>query len=277
MPTQSITKFIRSHTKELALAAGFLLAYYPTLLWMWSRWFAADSYYSHGVLVPFVTGYLIWQERAALVAIPVKRSKRGMVLLVAGILLYLFSAMFRINFTGGLSMLVVLWGGILHFYGVRRFKVMAFPLFFLVFMAPLPEVAIVNISFRMKIFAAAIAEKVLNGMGLIAVRKGSIIYMRHTQVVVDDVCSGLRSLISLMALGSIFALWLKAPMWKRLFLFATTIPIAVITNVCRVVFLSTVSEVWGAHVAEGFIHDASGYSVFALAFVMLWAVGKVIE
>jgi len=129
----------------------------------------------------------------------------------------------------------------------------------------------------MKLFAANISEVVLNNMGLRAMRQGSIIYMQHTQVIVDDVCSGLRSLISLGALGSIFAFWLKAPMWKRILLFVSTIPIAVITNVCRVVFLSFVSEVWGAQYATGFVHDASGFMVFALAFVLLYGVSKVIE
>ncbi|MFA5261189.1 MAG: exosortase/archaeosortase family protein, partial [Candidatus Omnitrophota bacterium] len=116
-----------------------------------------------------------------------------------------------------------------------------------------------------------------NQMGILAKRNGSIIMMRHASVVVDDVCSGLRSLISLTALGSIFAFWLNGPGWKKVVLFLTTIPIAIITNVCRVVFLATVSEIWGAEAASGFVHDASGFLIFALAFVLLLGVSKVIE
>ncbi len=237
----------------------------------------ADSYYSHGILIPFVSGYLIWQKKDQLKNIPVQESRLGLPVICAGVLLYLFSALFRINFTGGLSMFTVVFGLVLHFYGREILKEILFPVSFLIFMFPLPEVAIVNISFRMKLFAAAIAEKILNGMGILARRKGSIIIMRHTQVVVDDVCSGLRSLISLTALGSIFAYWLRGPFWKKAGLFLTTIPIAIITNVCRVVFLSTVSEIWGAEAAGGFLHDASGFLIFALAFVLLMGVSKVIE
>lgn len=272
-----LKRVIKNHAQPLTASMIFLLAYTPTLMWMWSRWFATDSYYSHGILIPFVSGYLIWQKKAELQVMPVKESLLGMPLIVAGILLYLFSALFRINFSGGLSMFVVIFGMILHFYGMAILKKILFPIAFLIFMFPLPEVAIVNISFRMKIFAAGIAEKLLNQMGILAKRNGSIIMMRHAQVVVDDVCSGLRSLISLTALGSIFAFWLNGPAWKRVVLFLTTIPIAIITNVCRVVFLATVSEIWGPESAVGFIHDASGFLIFALAFVLLLGVSKVIE
>ncbi|HQO57929.1 MAG TPA: exosortase/archaeosortase family protein [Candidatus Omnitrophota bacterium] len=272
-----LKKIVSNHAQPLAAALVFLLAYTPTLMWMWSRWFADDSYYSHGILIPFVSGFLIWQKKEELAVAPVKESRLGMPLIVAGVLLYLFSALFRINFTGGLSMFVVIFGLVLYFYGMAVLKKILFPIGFLIFMFPLPEVAIVNISFRMKMFAAEIAEKLLNHMGILAKRNGSIIMMRHAQVVVDDVCSGLRSLISLTALGSIFAFWLNGPRWKRGVLFLTTIPIAIITNVCRVVFLATVSEIWGPESASGFVHDASGFLIFALAFVLLLGVSKVIE
>ena len=174
-------------------------------------------------------------------------------------------------------MMVVIFGFVLHFYGKKVLSKILFPLCFLFFMFPLPLIIIRNISFRMKILAAQISTGVLNNMGLLAIREGSVIKMRHAYVIVDDICSGLRSLISLTALGSIFAYWLKGPMWKKILLFLSTIPIAIVTNVCRVIILSSVSEIWGTKYAEGFIHDASGFLVFGLAFVMLFAVGKLIE
>ena len=101
--------------------------------------------------------------------------------------------------------------------------------------------------------------------------------MRSAYVVVDDVCSGLRSLISLTALGSIFAYWMKTSPIKRTILFLSTIPIAIVTNVCRIIFLSTVSDIWGPQYAVGLIHDLSGMIVFGLAFVLLFVVGKLLE
>ena len=114
-------------------------------------------------------------------------------------------------------------------------------------------------------------------MGFSVVRDGSILRLPHAYVIVDDVCSGLRSLISLTALSSIFAYGFKGNALKKITVFVLAIPIAVVTNVCRVVFLSFVSEVWGPQYATGFVHDLSGFLVFALAFVMLYAVVKILE
>ena len=268
---------LKSHTTEFLLAGMFILTYIPTLLWLWDRWFARDSYYSHGILIPFVSGFLVWQMRDELAAIKPRRSPWGMPLIITGLCVHLMSSLLRVYFTSGFSMLVVLSGLVLFFYGSKTLKKITFPVAFLIFMIPVPLVVITNISFKMKIFAAQIATAALNSMGLEAVRSGSVLKMQHTYVVVDDICSGLRSLISLTALGSIFAWWMKGPMPKRILLFCSTIPIAIATNVLRIVFLSFVSEVWGSQSATGFVHDFSGFMVFALAFVLLYAVGKVLE
>jgi len=272
-----IINSLEKHLKPLIAAVIFLLAYVPTFIWMWTRWWAQDSYYSHGILIPFVTGFLIWQQKDELAKMKPQESPWGVWLIGVGIAIHLLSSLFRVYFTSGFSMFIVLVGLILYFYGSAILKKILFPVSFLIFMLPLPEVAITNISFRLKLFAAQLAKDVLNGMGILAIQEGSLIKMRHAQVVVDDVCSGLRSLISLGALGAIFAYWLKGSMTKKVLLFLSTIPIAIFTNMCRVVILSVISEVWGTQYTTGFVHDATGFLVFALAFLILYAVTKVLE
>ncbi len=277
MDTSIFLKFIKKFSTQFLLAGMFVFTYIPTLVWMWERWFAADSYYSHGILIPFVSMYLIWQRRTTLFAIEPSRAKGGMPLIIFGIAVHLLSSLFRVYFTSGFSMLIVVTGLVLHFYGWKTLRCIWFPLVFLVFMVPIPLVVIANISFKMKLFAAQIATAALNNAGLPAIREGSIIRMQHAYVIVDDVCSGLRSLISLTALGSIFAYEMKSSVSKRILLFLSTIPIAIVTNVVRVVFLASVSEIWGSQYAAGFTHDVSGFAVFALAFLLLYAVGKLLE
>ncbi|MBN1870054.1 MAG: exosortase/archaeosortase family protein [Candidatus Omnitrophica bacterium] len=268
---------LKNHLKLLCAAAVFLFSYVPTFIWMWDRWFARDSYYSHGVLVPFVTAFLIWQKRGELTSTEKSESGWGMPLIVAGMLLHIFASLLRVYFVSGFSMLIVLAGLILYFYGLAVFQKILFPVLFLVFMVPMPLIIITNVSFQMKIFAAKIAAGILNNIGIPALRQGSLIIMRNAQVVVDDVCSGLRSLISLMALGSIFAYWMKSSAVKKYVLFAATIPIAVLTNVARIIFLSSIAEIWGPQSAIGFIHDASGFLVFALAFILLYVMVRILE
>jgi len=254
-----------------------LLIYVPTFLWMWERWFARDSYYSHGILIPFVMIYLLWLKRAALKKITPEKSSWGLWLFFIGIAIHLLGALFRVYFISGFSMIFVLYGLILHFYGTKVFKEVLFPVSFLIFMIPLPEVVIVNLSFRLKIFAAQLAVSTLNHMHIFCVQQGSTIIMRHATVVVEDVCSGLRSLITLMALSSLFAYWMKSSMLKRSILFLSAIPIAVITNVMRIIFLASVNEVWGTKIAAGPIHETSGFIVFIGAFCLLYTVQKMIE
>lgn len=272
-----LSNFLQNARRELLIAGIFLLTYVPTLCWMWERWFARDSYYSHGILVPFVSGFLIWQKREELQKTEFVKSNWAVPLIVAGIIIHILSSVLRVYFTSGLSMMIVLFGLVLYIYGKETFNKIIFPLAFLLFMIPMPMVVITNISFRMKVFAAQIAAYMLNNMRLPAIREGSIIKMRHAYVIVDDVCSGLRSLISLTALGAIFAYWMKSGPTKKIILFLSTIPIAIITNVIRIIFLSFISEVWGPEYATGFIHDFSGFMVFAIAFVLLFAVGKLLE
>ena len=269
--------FLKNNPQLIILTGLFIFNYLPTFLVMWDHWFERDSYYSHGVLIPFISGFLIWQKREELKKIPFESSRWGMPLIITGVCLQLLSALFRVNFSSDFSMLLVFIGMILYFFGEKIFYKIRFPIAFLIFMVPMPEVVIANISFKMKIFAAHLATIVLNHMRMPALQKGSIILMRHAQVQVEDICSGLRSLISLMALGSIFAYWMKASLWKRIFLFLLTLPIAIITNVCRIVFLASVSEIWGPEYAQGFVHEAAGFTVFGLAFILLFAAGRLIE
>lgn len=261
----------------IIISLALLFAYLPAFVWMWDRWFAKDSYYSHGILVPFVSAYLIWMKREELRRIRIQSSGWGIPLIITGVLVHILSSLFRVYFSSAFSFLIVFVGIILHFYGTRVLRCILFPILFLSFMMPLPLVVIVNISFQMKLFAAEIARWTLVNMGFAAIREGSIIKLPHAYVVVDDVCSGLRSLISLTALAGIFAYWFKGHFYKRVLIFFSAIPIAVVTNVCRVVFLSFVSEIWGPQSIVGFLHDFSGFMVFALAFLMLYGVVNLLE
>jgi exosortase len=276
--TSAMIAVLKKYHDEFTIALLLLLVYIPTFIWMWDRWFSADSYYSHGILIPFVTAYLIWNQREELREFTPSSSPWGVKLFLLGVALHLFSAVFRIYFTSGFSLIVMLIGLILHFYGKEITRRILFPILFLVFMIPLPMVLVANISFKLKIFAAQLAAHILNNhLRIPCLQDGSTIRMQHTQVIVDDVCSGLRSLISLTALGAIFAYWLRGKLWKKAIVFISTVPIAVITNAMRIVLLSSVSEIWGAQYATGVFHDLSGLVVFALAFVLLFAVVKLLE
>jgi len=267
-----------NHIKTAVIALLLLIIYSPTISWLMDRWSAHDSYYSHGFLVPLVSLYVLWIKRAKLSKMRLKPAAWGVWLILGGLLLHLASALLRVYFTSAFSMIPVIAGLVVYFCGVAVFRETLFAILFLAFMMPLPLVTIVGITFKMKMFAAYWANKVINAMGIRAVLDGSVIKMRTTHVIVEDVCSGLRSLISLLALGTIIAyLSSKLTRLKKVIVFFAAGVMAILANIVRIVFMAVTSEVWGANFTQGPLHTLSGLLVFVVAFIGLMIVVREIE
>ncbi|MEK7850024.1 MAG: exosortase/archaeosortase family protein [Candidatus Omnitrophota bacterium] len=267
----------QEYVKPAIITALLLLIYSPTIWWMVDRWNAKDSYYSHGFLVPVVSLYVLWIKRDKLFSIKSKPLALGLWLLAAGLIIHMLSAFFRVYFTSAFSSLLVIAGLVLYFSGVQMLRETLFAILFLIFMIPLPLIAIVGITFKLKLFAAYWANKVINALGVRAILDGSVIKMQHTHVIVEDVCSGLRSLISLLALGTIIAYMSKLSQWKKVVVFFAAGVMAIIANIVRIVFMALTSEIYGAKFTEGFLHTLSGLLVFVVAFVGLMMVVKELE
>ena len=167
-----VMKLARMHQKLLLALIVMIAAYFPTILWMYDRWIARDSYYSHGFLIPIVSLALIYWNKEELAEIKWKESPWGMRLIIAGAVLHLLASHpnVRIYFVSGFSMLVLICGLVLYLYGEEIFRRILFPLFFLIFMVPMPLVVINKISLQLKMFAAELATMVLNNMGIQALR-----------------------------------------------------------------------------------------------------------
>ncbi len=263
--------------KLAAIGILFLFAYFPTLVWMADRWMAADSYYGHGFLIPLVSAYLVWRKRKEIAQLPKESSSWGLVLLVVGLLIHLASAMVKVYFTSGFSILISVSGLVLYLGGKRLLRAVGFPIFMLFFMIPFPLVVIGTAVLRLKLFAAMCATVILHLIGMPAVQQGSTIFMRNATVLVDDPCSGLRSLLSLLTLGVLFAYLKQARLSRRVLFFLSSIPIAIFANVIRIVMLAGIADIYGVDVALKFFHDFSGFVVFGLALGGLSLVGRVLQ
>lgn len=243
------------------------------------KYLAVDSYYSHGFLVPLVSAYLIWRKRKRIQSLlpGAQFSCSGLILLAAGLLLHLISTALSIEFGSYFSLPIVLAGLGLYLLGKKNFPTLFFPLVFLIFMLPLPNVIIIAISFKMKMLAAQLASGAVNLMGIPITRDGSTIYLPAGSLVVGDPCSGLKSLISLFALGVVFTQFTNAPAFKKSILCLAAIPIAVISNVLRIMLLILAAHVYGEKAALGFFHDFTGMLVFVFAFIGLVTIAKLLK
>ncbi|MBC8234526.1 exosortase/archaeosortase family protein [bacterium] len=254
-----------------------VVIYYPTAGWMWTRWFWADSYYSHGPLIPLVSGVLIWLKRRELAEAQISYSKPGIFILSAGLFLHLLSALVFIQSISGFSLPIVMIGLVLYLFGWEITRIVLFPLGFLFFIAPAPLQFIAATTLKMKLFAAHISAIAVQLLGIPMVREGSIVHLSNTTITVGDPCSGLRSLISLTALGVLYAYLAQSSYPKRVALVLASIPIAIIANIIRVIGVIVVANSYGNRiVTDGLVHDAFGFSVFVIALAGLILTGRIL-
>ncbi|MDX9701529.1 MAG: exosortase/archaeosortase family protein [Candidatus Auribacterota bacterium] len=261
----------------LLSAIVFVAVYYPIWEWMYGRYVATDTYYSHGFLIPPISLFLLYRKRDALKKAWANRSSGGVFFLVIGIVMALLAAMWRFYFLGGLSMMVVLYGGVDYLFGKQVRKLCFFPILFLFFMVPIPEAWIAVINLKLKFFATAIAVKIVELTGILVVQEGSKLYIADDVMTVGDVCSGLRSLISLLAFGALFSYMCDLPLWKKWILFIMAFPCAIASNVTRIAALCFAAEWAGVPFATGKFHDYSGLGVFVVAFMILFGVEKILQ
>jgi exosortase len=259
----------QSYIKLIILAVLTFLTYIPTFMWMVYRWTAAETYYSHGFLVPLISGFIIWQKKSELGELKIEPVKLGWLFFIFGISIHIISAMFQVYFSSGFSLILILVGLVLLSLGKNCLKQLLFPILFIAFMIPLPMVTIANLSFRLKIFAAQLATFIVNKLGVQAIREGSIIKTLHSSLMVEDPCSGIRSLIALIALGALMAYFSHLSKIKKTILLLSSLPIAILANVIRIVALTFVSDIYGTKVATGTFHNIMGILVFVFAFIGL--------
>ncbi|MFH1868333.1 MAG: exosortase/archaeosortase family protein [Candidatus Omnitrophota bacterium] len=266
----------RSYMKDIAAGVLLIIAYIPMFIWMRERWFAEESYYNHGFLIPVVSLYIVWQRRETLKKIKPSGSMLGVVIIALGLMAHILAALLKVYFISGFSFVFVLFGLILFLYGKEMARKLIFPIFFLLVMVPLPLVFISNLTVQLKLFVAQVATFILNKIGFPSIRTGSVIKMPSSFVSVEAPCSGLRSLISLITLGLVFAYAVKGTYTKKSLLFLSSIPIALLTNMIRIVSLAIVNDLYGKKIAMGFFHDFSGFFMFGIAFMCLYGVSRVL-
>lgn len=268
----------KSDIIKISIIIGLiLLIFSPIYSALLSRFGAEDSYYSHGYLVPFVSIYLVWRKKEQLKKIEKKPCLWGIAVLGCGLFVHLIGTLLNINVVSYMMIPVVIFGVVVYLFGVSVAKTVLFPIVFLVFMLPLPKVTIIGISFKMKLLAAKLSTVLANAIGVAAKNVGSKIYYKGGFLTVGDPCSGLRSLVSFLALGAVCTQFMKGKNWKKITLFISTVPIALFSNVLRITFLIFVSYVYGEEVALGFIHDFSGVAVFVIGFLGLMATSKLLK
>jgi exosortase len=250
------------------ILAGLLALYSPVLISMGHDWMTNDNY-SHGFFIPLISGYMIYAMKGELHPLPAKPANWGLLLLLLGLCQLYIARMGSEYFLQRSSIIPVLQGIVLFLLGTPYLRKLLVPIFYLIFMVPLPAIIWNKIAFPMQLFSSAVTERVIHAIGIPVFREGNVLHLAQTTLEVVDACSGLRSLTTMFALSAALAWFRMYGPWKKWVLFLAAAPIAIFANIVRLTGTAGLASFYGEKVAQGFLHEFSGLFTFAFGLMLL--------
>ena len=287
----------------MAVAAALAFVYYSVLAKLGYDWWT-DENYSHGLLIPVIIGYILWLERERLARAAGRPDGLwgGLLVVLAILGLWVGTAGAEL-YVQRMSLVLMLVGVTVYFWGWRLLKLLMVPLALLILAIPIPAIIFNKIAFPLQIFASKCAVWVMRLFDIPVLRQGNVIELmpknarepRRLEVV--EACSGIRSLMTLLTLAVVFAYFTRPRgggdggddsggwarrlksygFWRAVILVGSAVPIAILTNAMRVSGTGVLSHYYGTQVADGFFHTFSGWVVYIVAFLLLFAVGWLLD
>jgi exosortase len=265
----------RHYAGIAAVTFALALVYWHVALDLGRAW-TTDDNYSHGFLIVPIAAWFAWERRGRLAAEPVRSSWLGVPVLVISLLMLLGGLAGAELFTTRLSLIGTLGGIVLFLFGWGWLRVLAFPLAFLLLMIPLPAIIFNQIAFPLQLLASRAGELAISTAGIPVLREGNVLILANTSLEVAEACSGIRSLVSLIALGIVYGYFMDRRAWVRMVVVLSAVPVAVFANAARVAGTGIAAHWWGPAAAQGFFHEFSGWVVFVAAFLMILAIQRLI-
>jgi len=255
---------------------GLAALYAPVMLRMASVWWH-DSYAGHGMFVPLFSAHFVWIDRARIRAALGAREPRGLLVIVAGLLLLALGRWEASLLVQGVSFVVTLGGVVLWLGGARTLRALAFPLSFMFLMVPLPRGIVAVTTLHLQLFAARFAGQVLSLLDVPFMQRGVVIELPSLTLEVAEVCNGLRFLSALVVLTLAFAYVTQRTVARTAILTLMAVPVAIVANAVRVTGITLGVHYIGPEAASGFIHNYIGKGVWALTILVLVGIGVVLR
>ena len=255
--------------------AGLYAGVFSHLAYRWS----SDGNYSHGFLVPLIAAAFVYTRREALTKLKARPSWTGWAVIAAGLLIYVVGVAKPVFYLEAASILVVLAGVALVLGGRAWLWFFGFPILYLALMIPLPLGVYQALTFKLQLWATRVSAGVLKLVGTPVYADANIItFAGGKSLAIAEACSGLRSILGLLATSLAFVYFLFGePLWERAVLVASTLPIAMLANVLRISGTGLLYHHVSAHAAEGFFHSVSGWLVFVFALLVLMIEYRIIR
>src|ERR1700682_4806213 len=206
---------LRKLYQPLTIAVALAFVYFTVLLKLGGDWWH-DENYSHGLLIPFVVGYILWQERERFAGIQSRPASTWGAAGVAISLLLLWAGVAGAElFLQRISLVLMITSVVIYFWGFRLLRLIAVPLSLLILAIPIPQIIFNRIAFPLQLFASRCAVGAMSFFNIPVLRQGNVIELMPLgastpkKLAVVEACSGIRSLMTLVTLAVIYAYFTK--------------------------------------------------------------------
>jgi exosortase len=258
----TVGSWVQAHWLLLAITGVLAtMVYWANFVKLFSDW-KADENYSHGFVVPIVFVWMLWGRRRQIANAPYAPEPWGLAIVVLSLVQLAAGTWGAENFVANSSLVVFLCGVTLFLFGRALFRLVAFPIVWLMFMIPLPSILFYAITFPLQLLASKLAVVMLDLAHVPSVCDGNVLYLANFKADVAEACSGIRSLISVLAFAALLGHVMKMSLSSRWLLLAAAIPTALGMNALRIAGAGLIANYFGAQSAQGFFHEFSGWILF---------------
>lgn len=293
--------------QTLLISLALAFAYGAVFSKLGQAWWS-DENYSHGLLIPAIIGYILWSQRARFQSATRRpASFLGMMTVAVGLLCLWAGTAGAELYTQRISLVVILVGTTLYFWGFQILRMLIVPLFLLILAIPIPAIIFNKVAFPLQLFASKCAVGAMSLFDIPVLRQGNVIELmplgahETKKLEVVEACSGIRSLMTLVTLAVVFAYFTHPRnddsdsnpsggmtqrlgsklknygFWRSTVIVLSAVPIAILTNALRVSGTGVLAHYYGTKIADGFFHTFSGWVIYIVAFLMLFSVGWLLD
>ncbi len=295
---------VKNIWRVFAITAAVVLAYATVLSKLGHDWWT-DENYSHGLLVPFVIGYILWSQRHRFAReLPQPAMLAGLAVVAFGLVALWAGTAGAELYLQRTSLIFLFAGTVIYFWGFKLLRLMIVPLFLLWLAIPIPAIIFNKVAFPLQLFASRCAVSAMQLFDIPVLRQGNVIELmplgapETKKLEVVEACSGIRSLMTLVTLAVVYAYFTYPRdndpgsgrswrgmlsnfktfrFWRSALILLSAVPIAIFTNALRVSGTGILARYYGTKVADGFFHTFSGWVIYVVAFLMLFGVGWALD
>jgi exosortase len=265
----------QAHAIILIILILFSVVFFPAFKLIIEKWLASEDY-SHAFFIVPIIFYLFWKDRQILLE-RTSCSPVGLFFLIVSLSSYVLSLQLQVPTIIFLATIATIISGILYIGGLQALKVYYIAIILLFLIIPIPNQVLSMLTGSLQLKISELSEIIIRLIDIPMLREGNVLHIQNISFQVVEACSGVRSLISLTTLSILIGYFTLTKFWSRSLLFIFSIPVALVINLARVVFLVLAYHYFRIDLSAGILHTITGLVLFIIGFILLFTFQKILE